>query len=46
MKKIWQLIEKLRNLIMGPVRVPVKIKEEKRGNGGNLQAEKIRSFWK
>ena len=46
MKKLWQQLEKLWNWIKGTAKVPVKIKEEKRGNGEKPQADKIRSFWK
>lgn len=46
MNFIERQLEKLRNWITGAARVPIKIKEEKRGNGGNQQAEKIRRFWK
>lgn len=46
MNFILQQLEKLRNWITGAAKVPVVVKEEKRGNGGIQQAEKIRRFWK
>ena len=46
MNFIMQQLEKLRNWVTGAEKVPVKIKEDKRGNGGKPQAEKIRRFWK
>lgn len=46
MNFIERQLEKLRNWVVGTAKVPVKIKEEKRGNGGKPQAEKIRRFWK
>ncbi|MFT6765387.1 MAG: hypothetical protein ACJAZS_000264 [Alteromonas naphthalenivorans] len=46
MNFIERQIEKLRNWISGASKVPVKIKEEKRGNREKPQADKIRRFWK
>ncbi len=46
MNFIERQLEKLRNWMTGAEKVPVKVKEETRGNGENQQAEKIRRFWK